>query len=246
MSEWWQGMFGGAWQGVQLSSWWDGEAAEGAARIETALMLEPGSRVLDVPCGAGPIAIELAERGHEVTGVDLTPTFLDEAQRRAAERGSAVTWELRDMRDLPWEGEFDAVVNYGGSFGYFSDEETGRFVGAVARALRVGGRFLIDTPSLEAILPNFRQRNWFEAGDVLVAMETSFELATSRVQTMWTFVREGFPRETSLSSIRVFSFAELTGMLRRAGFGSFVGFDSELRPFEIGSDRLVLVATKER
>jgi 2-polyprenyl-3-methyl-5-hydroxy-6-metoxy-1,4-benzoquinol methylase len=245
MAEWWQGMFESAWQGVQLSSWWDAEAPASATKIETALVLDPGSRVLDVACGAGPIAIELAARGHEVTGVDITMAFLDEARRRAEERGVAVAWDLRDMRDLPWEEEFDAVVSFGGSFGYFDDDETSRFVEAVARTLRPGGRFLIDTVTLESLLPNFRARSWEEAGDTLVATETTFDIATSRVETRWTFARDGAARATAESSIRVFSYAELTSLLRRAGFGGFVGFDSELRPFELGSDRLVLVATKD-
>ncbi len=244
MTEWWKEMFEGAWQGVQLSPWWEEGTAADVDRVESALELARGSRVLDVPCGAGRVALELAARGHRVTGVDATAAFLSEAERRAIDRKLSIRWEQRDMRDLPWKSQFDAAINFGGSFGYFSDEENERFLAAVAAALRPGGRFLIDTPSLETIYPSFSERDWFAADDVLVFSETSFDIETCRVKTTWTFVAENGLRETSVSSIRLYSYAELASSLRSVGFSSLVGFDSELKPFKIGSPRLILVSTK--
>src|SRR2546428_4949162 len=98
MTDWWGEMFEGAWQGVQLSTWWEEGTVEDVDRIESALELAPGSRVLDVPCGAGRVALELAARGHQVTGVDVTAAFLSEAERRAVERELSIRWEQRDMR----------------------------------------------------------------------------------------------------------------------------------------------------
>jgi cyclopropane fatty-acyl-phospholipid synthase-like methyltransferase len=50
------------------------------------LKLEPGMEVLDLACGHGRIANRLAQRGVQVTGLDATPLFLEQARRDAAER----------------------------------------------------------------------------------------------------------------------------------------------------------------
>jgi SAM-dependent methyltransferase len=240
VAEWWQDLFASpAWQAVQLG--WSGVEDEVAQtdRLVAALGLEPGSRVLDVPCGTGRIAIQLAARGFDVVGLDITERFLDEG--RAA--GPNVAFVHGDMRALPFEDEFDATICFWGSFGYFDDAGNLDQARAAADALREGGRYLIDTPTLETILPRFQERNWFEVGDSLVLEERAFHVATSRIETWWTFVRDG-ERSTQRSSMRIYSLRELTDLLRDAGFGSFTPRDDDLEEFGVGAHRLWLVATK--
>jgi SAM-dependent methyltransferase len=62
--------------------------------------------VLDLGCGTGRVALYLAERGHEVTGVDVEPQFVDELRRRARARALSVTVVLGDVRELRLEGSF--------------------------------------------------------------------------------------------------------------------------------------------
>lgn len=109
------------------------------------LELESGMDVLDVPCGHGRITNRLAARGCCVTGLDATPRFLDLARRDAAERGVEVTYVHADMRALEWTGTFDRAVNWFSSFGYFTDEENHQVLAEAHRALRPGGRLLIET-----------------------------------------------------------------------------------------------------
>ena len=74
------------------------------------LKLEPGMEVLDLACGHGRIANRLAQRGVQVTGLDATPLFLEQARRDAAERGVEVDYVCGDMRSLPWpEHRFERV-----------------------------------------------------------------------------------------------------------------------------------------
>lgn len=75
------------------------------------LRLRPGWDVLDLACGHGRIANRLAARGCRVTGLDATPLFLERARRDAEKRGVTVDYVDGDMRELPWTGRFDAVVN---------------------------------------------------------------------------------------------------------------------------------------
>lgn len=68
-------------------------------------------RILDVGCGSGFIALILADLGHEVRGIDLTPEMIAEARAEAARVGSTATFELRDAEDTGLApGSFDVIV----------------------------------------------------------------------------------------------------------------------------------------
>ena len=245
MSEWSEGFFGGLWQEAQLQMWTDEDNRAAADKIERVLELRPGWTVLDVPCGDGRISLELAARGYEARGVDITDRFLVEARRKAEERGLSIRFEPGDMRELAFAAEFDAAFNFGGSFGYFDEEDNARVVVAISRALKPGGRFLIDTPSPETILPGFRDRLWREAGDVLVLTENRYDHEAGRIDSDWTIVAPDGGRETRHSSIRLYTYRDLVTLLQEAGFHRFEGFDaSTLEPFALGASRLMLVATK--
>lgn len=78
------------------------------------LQLSPGARILDIGCGTGRHSIELARRGYQVTGLDLSVGMLEEAQRAADRCGVEVTWIQRDATALAsesdWVGRFDGVI----------------------------------------------------------------------------------------------------------------------------------------
>lgn len=75
------------------------------------LDLRPGMAVLDLACGNGRIANVLATRGCLVTGLDITPVFLEQASQIAVAQGLTATYHLGDMRALPWTNRFDCIVN---------------------------------------------------------------------------------------------------------------------------------------
>jgi SAM-dependent methyltransferase len=245
MSEWTEGFFGGLWQEAQLRMWTDEDNRAAADKIERVLRLRPGSKVLDVPCGDGRISIELAARGYAVVGVDITDRFLGEARRKADQRGLSVRFERDDMRDVVFAAEFDAAFNFGGSFGYFDEEANAKVVSAMGRALRPGGRFLLDTPTPETIFSRFRDRLWLGARDVLVLAKNRYDHETGRIDSDWTIVSPDGRRETRHSSIRLYTYRELSALLRDAGFEQIEGFDADtLESFGFGASRLMLVARK--
>ena len=246
MPEWWEDFFSGLWQEVQLGVSTEQDNGAAADKIVQAIQLQPGSRVLDVPCGDGRIAIELAARGHDVTGVDITERFLMEARRKSDERGVSARWEHGDMRELPYTEEFDAVINFWGSFGYFDEKENERFATAVWHSLHRGGRFLIDVASPETIFPNFREHFWFGVEDSLVLSRNRYDHETGRIEADWTMVAPDGRREVRHSSIRLYTYRELAGLLRAAGFRHIQGLNADnLQPFALAASRLIVVATKE-
>lgn len=108
-----------------------------------ALALRPGHRVLDVGCGPGRHAYELARRGIAVHGVDISHRFIDLARRDAP---AGATFERLDARHLPFDGGFDAAISLcQGAFGIVNGAgEDALVLGGMARAVQPGGRIALS------------------------------------------------------------------------------------------------------
>jgi SAM-dependent methyltransferase len=219
-------------------------AAE-AAFAESALLLGAGARVLDVPCGNGRLALELAARGYRPYGIDLCAEFIEEARAAGERLGRTVEWRCADMRDIGERGVYDAACCVGNSFGYLDDGGNRAFVAAVAEALRPGGRFLLDTGmAAESILPELEGQRWWRVDDLLLLVRNDYDCDEGRLETEYTFVREGAV-ETARASHAVYTVAELQRMLAEVGLETRELHGSlEREPFRLASPRLLLVAEK--
>jgi demethylmenaquinone methyltransferase / 2-methoxy-6-polyprenyl-1,4-benzoquinol methylase len=111
----------------------------------------PGSQALDVATGTGDLAIELARRGAEVTGLDFSEPMLELARGKAP----GLDWTQGDALELPYgDGAFDAVtVGFGAR--NFSDLDRG--LCEMARVTRPGGRVVV----LEITTPQKPPLSWF-------------------------------------------------------------------------------------
>jgi cyclopropane fatty-acyl-phospholipid synthase-like methyltransferase len=112
------------------------------------LRLKPGATILDVGCGTGRHSIELARRGHAVTGVDLSSGMLAEARKSAKKARVTVTWVQADATTMQIDQKYDAVICLcEGAFGLLGRgddalEQPLAILRGVARAMKPGARCL--------------------------------------------------------------------------------------------------------
>jgi SAM-dependent methyltransferase len=230
-------------RGVALDMWRRAVSAEQtrteADFLERVLARGAHARLLDVPCGNGRHVVELAGRGHRMTGVDLSEEFIVEA------RGSSslpIEWVEGDMCELPWTSVFDGAYCFGNSFGYLDSEGVRRFFAAVAGALKPGGRFAIETGmAAESILQGLLQKRWYRLGDLFMLSENQYHPAEGRLDIQYTFIRDSVV-DTRPTSSYVFTVAEICRMAAGAGFRTVELLGStEGEPYRLGSPRLILV-----
>ncbi len=111
--------------------------------------LQPNSRILDLACGPGRFAIELASRGHRIAMGDLSPRLLEIAREKIEEAGVADNIEsideynAVDLGIYPDDG-FDAVLAMGPFYHLGSEAERHRVAGEMARVLKPNGLVFVD------------------------------------------------------------------------------------------------------
>jgi cyclopropane fatty-acyl-phospholipid synthase-like methyltransferase len=214
--------------------------------VKRLLRVQKGARVLDVPCGMGRITLPLAQMGLVMTGVDLTESYLARARRLAKRAGLDVRFIHSDMRTIDFDGEFDAAFNWFGSFGYFSDAGNLAFCRRVLRALKPGGRFLIEGVNKSWMLRHFRPEIEHSFGGVHITIRNRWHEPTSRVRSTWIF-RRGKASEKHRIVMRIFNGGEMRELLQEAGFRDVRLYRSRpLGRFTRHSQRLIAVAVRPR
>lgn len=211
-------------------------------------LLQPGMKVFDLACGHGRHIIELARRGYEVTGLDNNSFFLDEATKAANRAQVIINYIKSDMRQIPFENEFDMVINLFTSFGYLeNDEEDEKVIAQIAKALKTGGKFVIDFVNRDEIMKTFRDRNWKPmADDSMVIVERKFDMISSKNYEKRIRIWNDGRREEINRSLRLYTLTELIKMCAKYGliFETVYG-DYESNSVTVGSNRYILITQKK-
>ena len=188
------------------------ERGEDEARfIKKELKLNPRQRLLDAPCGAGRVSVHLARLGAEVTGIDIRATFIRRARRRFKKEGQKGSFRVMDLRKLEMESSFDAIMNWSGSFGYFSEDENSALIGAFERALRPKGQLLVEMPNRGYLLRNKKSK--MEVGEVTI--RNKWDAKTQRVTSKRT--QPGFDPKLGISSMRLYTESQMRLLFEKHG-----------------------------
>jgi SAM-dependent methyltransferase len=109
------------------------------------------ARILDLGCGPGLYASQLAQRGHTCRGVDFSPSSIDYAREIAQKSNLPCTYELQDIREADFGSGCDLVMFIFGEFNVFKPEDAARILRKARVALRPGGSLLLEVHTYETV-----------------------------------------------------------------------------------------------
>ncbi|HWQ81276.1 MAG TPA: class I SAM-dependent methyltransferase [Ignavibacteria bacterium] len=183
--------------------------------IQRNTSIESGSSVLDVCCGAGRHSIEMARRGYNVTGIDLSRYLISEAKKtlkKADETGLKARFLIRDMKNFSFGNKFDAAINVFSSFGYFDkDSDNLKVFENISSSLKKGGCFVFDFLNekyvRKALVPYSEE------------MHDGMKIVLKRRVTDGFVVKEIIiGKKIYTERIRLYSAKEIRSMLKNSGF----------------------------
>jgi len=191
-------------------------------------LTNPEMKILDVGCGTGRHAINLATKGYKnITGIDLSPGMIRAAREAAKEKNVSIDFRVCDARELPFENEFDAALCLcEGAFGLLeNDAENYKILRAVHKALKKHGIFILTTLNL------FR--------------DAEFDPMTCRVSMEMEITRKDGQRKVINCSDRSYSFPELKWVLEQLGFEVILGADPFTKePIKYGAMEFMVISQK--
>ena len=245
--EWYRSFFGKDYLDVYGHLLTDENSEAEAEFVMRALGLKLGDRVLDLCCGIGRHAVPLARAGLEVTGLDMSEDYLDMASSAARGAGVEVRLVQGDMREIPFRGEFDAVVNMFTAFGYFDSEvDDQRVIDGAAAALRPGGRLLLDLLNRDWVAANYvRSESRERDNGTIYREQRNFDPVAGRNHVEFTITSPNGAQRKVSHHIRLYVATEISRMLDRAGltlWRSYGGYEGTLLSVE--TRRMILVARK--
>ena len=146
---------------IKKHSWTEDTKRQVDFLIKT-MELTGKEKILDLACGFGRHSLELARRGFTVVGVDITKAYVEDATKQAQKEKLFAKFLHMDIREVDFEEEFDVVLNMAdGAIGYLeNDAENLKIFDVVTRALRPGGKHVMDIMSADYADTHFPCNLW--------------------------------------------------------------------------------------
>ncbi|MGE5703105.1 MAG: class I SAM-dependent methyltransferase [Clostridia bacterium] len=208
------------------------------------LPIQQSGRVLDLCCGSGRHSRALAKHGYDVVGVDLSPVLLALANEQNTLENLA--FYQYDMRDTPFENEFDIVFNLFTSFGYFTrDEENAQVIANMAKALKPGGEVVIDFLNPAYLKANLVAHSSRQLEELHIEEDRMIE--DGFVKKRITLTDDSAGSREYWEQVRLYEADEMKQMLIAAGFTGIQLFGSYACDPYVGpeSQRMIFYAQKK-
>ena len=216
-------------------------------------------RVLDVACGIGRHSVHLAQRGYRVTGLDISPLYVQKAIEHAEAAGVEARFAVGDMREveslLGREIRYDALINMFTSNGYYRRDGDLCIFRQLRRLAAPGAVLVVLTSHRDWMIRNFEPEALDRAGTIGILQERWLDLETSTLRSEWVFFEgEGDNLRHRLKlqmDHRIYSLHEFKGLLEEAGWqylqglGSDRGPDMKLEKLTLDSMTMWVVARAE-
>jgi SAM-dependent methyltransferase len=240
MKQWYETLFENYGKQYDRENFTQGTAGE-CDFLEKEIGSDRSRRIIDIGCGTGRHSIEMAKRGYNVTGVDLSESQLERAREKAAHLGLRIDFQEHDARNLPFVNQFDlAIMICEGAFPLMeTDEVNYRILAGAARSLRSPGRLIFTT--LNGLFPLFHSVKDFLASASKEGNATyednSFDLMTFRDYNTTVVEDDSGNRKELKCNERYYVPPEITWLLKSLEFKTIEIFGAKLGAFS-RNDRL--------
>lgn len=230
---------------------WKGLIPNGLTEAEVDFIMEvgglqKGDRVLDIMCGYGRHALELARRGLAVTAVDNLKDYIAEIETRAKAEELAVEPVLSGALEVKLSGSYEAAICMGNSFAFFDREDAIYLLKKMASHLVPGGILLINSWMIaEIAIKHFREKDWHYVDGYKYLLDYKFLFHPSRIESEQTVIASDGTIEVIKGVDYIFTLDELESMFKEAGLTTKNLYSTpRKRPFNLGDGRIYIVAEK--
>jgi len=222
MKQWYEALFENYANNYEKESFTKGTLGE-CDFIEKEIKGNKKLKILDIGCGTGRHSIELTKRGYNVTGVDLSSSMLQKAEKNAEKENLKIKFEKHDARSLPFKSEFDlAIMLCEGGFSLMeTDEMNFQILQSASNALKEKNSKLIFT-TLNGLFPLFHSVKDFldsqKKDGVTECSESSFDIMSFREHNETTLVDDDGKKIELQCNERYYVPSEITWLLKSLGF----------------------------
>ncbi|RKZ91322.1 MAG: class I SAM-dependent methyltransferase [Candidatus Parabeggiatoa sp. nov. 1] len=204
--------------------------------IEQELNYNKSKRILDIGCGTGRHAIELAKRGYQVTGIDLSESQLKRAEQKAKNENVVIDFQLLDARHLNFTHEFDLLIMLcEGAFSLMeTDEMNFSILKNATHALKNDGKLIFTT--LNALFPLYHSVKNFINNNLVEGQShnNSFDLMTFRDHSALELTDDSGNKKTLNCNERYYAPSEITWLLKTLGYLNIDIYGGEIGNFKRG------------
>lgn len=210
--------------------------------------LPKNSKILDLPCGQGRHSILLAQKGYQITGVDLSKTLLDLAKKLAQKEKVKIHWIRQNMRKIDFKNEFNAVINLFSSFGYFTQEKENIMVlKLINQSLKTKGKFLLDLLNKDWFLAKLpaSKKIWWKTGANYILEDAFFDKQNKFWLNRIVIISPEGKIKRAQTYMRLYDLQEIKKCLEKTGFKILnIYGDYQGNKFFRFSPRMIVLAEK--
>ena len=240
---WFENWFGSPYYKILYQNRDEFEAQEFVENLLGYLQPQQGSTMLDIACGEGRFAKQLAEHGYDVTGIDISHPSIDKAKAFETDN---LQFFVQDMRLPFYINYFDYAFNFFTSFGYFANNRDHALAArSFAASLKENGILVIDYLNAEQVMANMVPEETIQRGSYTFNIKRTLEL--NHINKEISFTDADKKLRYYKESVAAFTLSDFIKMFRPAGMQLVCTFgDYKLDTYDtIGSPRLIMVFKKK-
>ncbi|MFW5952579.1 MAG: class I SAM-dependent methyltransferase [Candidatus Natronoplasma sp.] len=215
-------------------------------RFVDLLDLKKGNKILDQCCGIGRHSLELARRGYEVTGVDITRKYLEEAREEARKEKLDVEFIKADIREFKRDDFYNACINFYTSFGYSpSEDENIKVIENVYSSLKPEGGFLLDVMGKEVLDKIYTDEDLWRIDEGYFLEERMIKEDINMLESSWKLIGDDGEVKEHRFMYKLYTEKELKNLLKDVGFKeveTYGNLDGDR--YDEDASRLIVLAQK--